>query len=53
MIQKVYIVLESFKKLLHGKSGRGNNSELILCLHPFNERRRYKLTPSLIDGAQT
>ena len=26
---------------------------LILGLHPANERRRYKVTPSLIDWAQT
>ena len=28
-------------------------SELILGLRPVNERRRYKVTPSLIGGAQT
>ena len=26
---------------------------LILCLRPANERRRYKVTPSLIGWAQT
>ena len=30
-----------------------NNSELILGLRPANERRRYKVTPSLIGLAQT
>ena len=29
------------------------NAELILGLHAANERRRYKVTPSLIDWAQT
>ena len=29
------------------------NSGLILGLHPTNERRRYKVTPSLIGWAQT
>ena len=28
-------------------------TELILGLHPANERRRYKVTPSLIGWAQT
>ena len=28
-------------------------AELILGLHPVNERRRYKVTPSLIGLAQT
>ena len=28
-------------------------SQLILGLHPANERRRYKVTPSLIGWAQT
>ena len=28
-------------------------TELILGLHPANERRRYKVTPSLIAWAQT
>ena len=30
-----------------------NDSELILGLRPANERRRYKVTPSLIGWAQT
>ena len=30
-----------------------NNTGLILWLHPANERRRYKVTPSLIGWAQT
>ena len=30
-----------------------NNSGLILGLRPATERRRYKVTPSLIDWAQT
>ena len=29
------------------------NTGLILCLRPANERRRYKVTPSLIGWAQT
>ena len=29
------------------------NTRLILDLHPANERRRYKVTPSLIGWAQT
>ena len=29
------------------------NSGMILGLRPANERRRYKITPSLIGGAQT
>ena len=29
------------------------NTVLILCLHRANERRRYKVTPSLIGWAQT
>ena len=31
----------------------GADSGLILGLHPANERRRYKVTPSLIGWAQT
>ena len=31
----------------------GSNAGLILGLHPANERRRYKVTPSLIGWAQT
>ena len=30
-----------------------DNAELILGLPPANERRRYKVTPSLIGWAQT
>ena len=30
-----------------------NNAWLILALHTANERRRYKVTPSLIDWVQT
>ena len=39
-----------------GKLSDMNNAEhtgLNLDLHPVNERRRYKLTPSLIGWAQT
>ena len=35
---------------LHGSH---NRSGLILGLRPANERRRYKVTPSLIGWAQT
>ena len=37
-----------------GSYRRINNvAGLILGLHPANERRRYKVTPSLIGWAQT
>ena len=33
--------------------GKAQVSGLILGLHPANERRRFKVTPSLIGWAQT
>ena len=37
----------------HRGSGTTGVAELIQGLHPANERRRYKVTPSLIGWAQT
>ena len=34
-------------------SGKYKTSGLILDLHPANQRRRYKVNPSLIGWAQT
>ena len=39
--------------LVLGNDGTEHNSGLILGLRPANERRRYKVTPSLIGWAQT
>ena len=38
---------------MHNNPNAMYNSGLILGLHPGNESRRYKVTPSLIDWAQT
>ena len=40
-------------EIVAGKAGQYYGSGLILGLRPANERRRYKVTPSLIGWAQT
>ena len=45
--------LPSILLLLKGLWVKGSDSGLILDLRPANERRRYKVTPSLIGRAQT
>ena len=43
----------SVMKMTFGRFWCGNTSGLNLGLRPANERRRYKITPSLIGWAQT
>ena len=46
-------ITDGWQYLAQNRGASRGNTELILGLHPANQRRRYKVTSSLIGWAQT